>query len=417
VATSKLASDLSSGSKKPEPDNSVPTSEIYLWASQLAFESRRAFWIGGWYVCPGAISRIIKQLETMRGGIIGLIGLQGVGKSNALYEIYATRRNAQDRARRQPPEIDTHGVRLEDDYDTILFKWRRHPELFASLLIGTHEASSDFRLEYVKSLSEEIAERFPSGDRRSVHSRNLNIEAEAELDKQTIGRLREISWLNALRGKNILIDTPDYSKTDRRMMAKDLEGIYWLWNTLAETGANLVVAVQKEMFRDHFFLNKMEKIELEPLQPKEMVEAYHRRFKTYEPFTEDTLLTLARMSRGIFRRFLKYITLALRYSESHDKKIIDTQTVKEAVTVERLAEDMELELAELFPKQSDLRLQAVRLLMYLEESGPKKQSELAEEFGLEEYAMSRLLAKLELHRYVVRRREGTDKIVSLRKES
>ena len=29
--------------------------------------------------------------------------------------------------------------------------------------------------------------------------------------------------------------------------------------------------------------------------------------------------------------------------------------------------------------------------------------------------MSRLLAKLELHRYIVRRREGTDKIVSLLK--
>jgi hypothetical protein len=32
---------------------------------------------------------------------------------------------------------------------------------------------------------------------------------------------------------------------------------------------------------------------------------------------------------------------------------------------------------------------------------------------MEDYAMSRLLAKLELHRYVVRRREGTDKLVSL----
>jgi DNA-binding MarR family transcriptional regulator len=54
--------------------------------------------------------------------------------------------------------------------------------------------------------------------------------------------------------------------------------------------------------------------------------------------------------------------------------------------------------------------------MRLEESGPKRQSELAEESGLEEYAMSRLLAKLELHRYIARRREGTDKIVSLRNE-
>lgn len=51
--------------------------------------------------------------------------------------------------------------------------------------------------------------------------------------------------------------------------------------------------------------------------------------------------------------------------------------------------------------------------MWLEESGPKKQSELVEELGLEGHAMSRLLAKLGLHRYIARRRDGTDKIVSL----
>ena len=168
------------------------------------------------------------------------------------------------------------------------------------------------------------------------------------------------------------------------------------------------------MFRDHFFFDKMEKVELEPLKPEQMLEAYRKRFKkSIEPFTEDALLTLARMSRGIFRRFLRYITLTLQYSESHGKKIIDTETVKEAVTVERRAEDMELELVVLFPKQSDLRLQAIRLLLLIEESGPRKQTELVEELGMEPYVMSRLLAKLELHRHIIRRREGTDKIVSL----
>jgi len=63
--------------------------------------------------------------------------------------------------------------------------------------------------------------------------------------------------------------------------------------------------------------------------------------------------------------------------------------------------------------QSDLRLQAVRLLMRLEESGHRKQTELVEELGMKDYAMSRLLTKLELYRYVVRRREGTDKLASL----
>lgn len=197
-----------------------------------------------------------------------------------------------------------------------------------------------------------------------------------------------------------------------------LQDIYWVWNDLAKTSVwrpNLVIAVQKEMFAGHFFFDKMGKVELGPLAPDQMLEAYLKRFETTDPFTEDALLTLARMSRGIFRRFLRYITLTLDLWERRPKPRdpIDSATVREAVTVERLAEDMELELVELFPKQSDLRFQAVRLLVLLEESGPRRQTELGEELGIEEYAMSRLLAKLELHRYIARRREGTDKLVSL----
>jgi hypothetical protein len=60
-------------------------------------------------------------------------------------------------------------------------------------------------------------------------------------------------------------------------------------------------------------LDKMEKVENEPLEPKTMVEAYRKRFKAIEPFTEDALLTLARMSRGIFRCFLRYITTLCSY--------------------------------------------------------------------------------------------------------
>ena len=48
---------------------------------------------------------------------------------------------------------------------------------------------------------------------------------------------------------------------------------------------NIVVVIQKEMFRDHFFFDKMEKVTLEPLKPEQMVEAYRKRFKAIEPFT------------------------------------------------------------------------------------------------------------------------------------
>ena len=87
MGTAKLASDLSSGSKKPEPDNPVPTSEIYSWASQLASESRKLNWVFHWYMWPDSVREIFHKLETMNGGIIGLVDLQGVGKSSALLAI------------------------------------------------------------------------------------------------------------------------------------------------------------------------------------------------------------------------------------------------------------------------------------------------------------------------------------------
>ena len=89
--------------------------------------------------------------------------------------------------------------------------------------------------------------------------------------------------------------------------------------------------------------------------------------------------------------------------------------MKQAVPLERLEEDMELELSELFPKHGELARQAVRSLMLLEEVGSRKQSELATQLDMEPYALSRLLGKLELCNYITRTRDGSDKIVSLRR--
>jgi len=347
----KLASDLSSDSKKPEPISSVPTSEIYSWASHLTSESRKLDWIFYWYMWPDAVREIIHKLETTNGGIIGLVGLQGVGKSSALLAILTGRMLLQDKEYREAHES---GEAPDLGRDVIHFKWRRQPQLLTSLLNGTHELSGNFSRLYKSKLVELTKPNLQFWNPSVIDNpETLNPEwAERQIGRKNVEILRQTAWLEMLRSKEtILIDAPDYSKTDRRLMAKDVDELYWLWNTLSQWETsdrkrkpNIVVAIQKEMFRDHFFFDKMEKVELEPLKPEQMVEAYRKRFKTIEPFTEDALITLARMSRGIFRRFLRYITLTLQYSESRGKKIIDAETVKEAVTVERLAEDMELEL-------------------------------------------------------------------------
>ena len=402
-------------SKNP---SKVSVADVRSWASQLASESRNFRWIAGSYVCPDGVAKIWHRLETMKGGIVGLVGLQGVGKSSALLFIYMGKLLSAQEERRRASKQQKGPDRL-DEGDVILFRLQRRQQLFASLLSGTHLVSLGFLREYGSSLITRLKPNYPLVDFPSDHPETLNVDwAERRLSRGAAERIRWSAWVRTLQKKKlILIDTPDYSKTDRRLMAKDLEEIYSLWDSFGfEDRPTLVIAIQKEMFRGHFFFDKMERVELQPLRPEQMLEAYSKRFGTTEPFTKDALFAVARMSRGIFRRYLRYIGLTLDLWQSKRRlgELIDEETVREAITVERLAQDMELEVSELFPKQSDLRLQAVRLLLDLEEHGPRKQTELADQFSMEPYALSRLLTNLELHSYITRKREGTDKIVTLK---
>ena len=313
----------------------------------------------------------------MSGAIIGLVGLQGVGKSNALRVLQIFNMINQDKSYKKEHKESLPSHLL----DTVLFKWRREPQLFTSLLNGTHDLSSDFSRAYKSKLVELTKPSLQVWNRSVIDNpQTLNPEwAERQISRRKVQIVRQTVWLELLRSKKtILIDTPDYSKTDRRLMAKDLEELYWLWNTLSDWETpdkkpkpNIVVAIQKEMFGGHFFFDKMQKIELHPLQPETMVEAYKRRFKTTDPFTSDALLDSARMSRGVFRRFLRYIMLDARplgRKQRVGTDRIETETVRTAVTVERLAEDMELELVDLFPKHSDLSSLAVKLLLLLQDA-------------------------------------------------
>ena len=299
--------------------------------------------------------------------------------------------------------------------------WRFALPRYLSALLGELQSCSDAmsRADFKRFLE------FPKDVQRHVVDGLVQIEkeisdvlwAERTIGKAATERLRRDTWLKTLLGVHvILIDTPDYSKTDKRRMDSDLDGIYWFWNNLVAAGstATIIVAIQKEMFRDHYFLDKMRHFELTPMNPEKMVDAYRLRFETTYPFSEDSLLTLARMSRGIFRRFLRYIQLTLDFWERPDRsQEIDVETVKKSVPLDRLVEDMELEFHGLFPKHSELRTLAVQVILYLQENGQQKQSELISQFDVDGSAMSRLLGKLESTKHVVRRRDGTDKIVFL----
>jgi len=87
----------------------------------------------------------------MNGGIIGVVGLQGVGKSGALQTIYRTRIEQMDR---QWASSSEKGPVPRHAYHIVLFKWRRESELFRSLLNGSHEAHESFLSESIETLKQ-----------------------------------------------------------------------------------------------------------------------------------------------------------------------------------------------------------------------------------------------------------------------
>lgn len=64
-------------------------------------------------------------------------------------------------------------------------------------------------------------------------------------------------------------------------------------------------------------------------------------------------------------------------------------------------------------RSSSQRVVTLECMLRLQESGPAKQSQLAEELEIARHTISRLPDRLEHSKYVTRERAGTDKIVRL----
>jgi len=374
---------------------------------------------------PEEVSNLCRKLASERGGLHALIGFQGVGKTSAMSAI------AQELRKSQPPETTQ---KPNSSGRIFLFKWRRLSELIPSLLTHDDYLAARMKKRYSAKLYGALKSREP--DRSLIYKSNSSFkgllryktmmegllsfnfaEAERMAGKALVEQLRYETFLEILsEAQTILIDLPDYSRTDMRRVTANLETIYWIWNGLTQTRnqPNIVISFQKELFRGHFFLGKMNRVDLEPFKPETLLEFYEKRFCGTEPFTQEALLLLAKMSRGIFRRFLRYVTLTLNHQEQASTSLpITLDQVHEAVPAQLLAQDMDQQLTEIFPRQPDIRIQAVRLLLHLEEHGPTTQPKIKELLDLPDYSVSRLVSKLEDYRYVKREKKGIENIIAL----
>lgn len=391
--------------------------KIYEWASEYTAENvfQKVVMIKDRikdFYETDAFRRIMFKAVNQRRALIGILGLQGSGKTRTLYELET--------------RLLLRGEQ-QKEY-VILLKWSKN--LFETM----KELGSGFDI-YNKNAKETVIEEFEFyGKAHKRHPKlgrvpnrsdigrveNGELDYERFLSKGTIKELMKQAVYFELGGaRYILIDMPDYTKSTAYSMNRDIDNVQELWQRIQADAKfkeiSFIIAFQKEMVmkHPHFFIGKLDIVTLKPLKPKELIEAYKLRNKTVEPFTEDALRLIAELSRGIFRRFLKYIQITIEKNLNAEVPL-SVENVNNAITEDLLIEDMELELSDIF-KAKDKKAEAVRVLNFLRQKGECNIKTIATELDLGESSTQKLIQKLRGYRYVhVKRGKGNEKLVSLK---
>jgi hypothetical protein len=390
---------------------------VLRWARQLATGSMDP---DDDYLRTNSYMRLYEMLSTATTGLIAVVGVQGIGKTAALKSLFYDLN----------PQKHDH----ESDLDALLINWKGERHQVENFLnsdnssLANHpahpyESALELATSYRNRLIDELGKfrfeqvKLPKGKGLPTEPKKLDVLwAEKQIGKSRCRELREAAWFAYIYSKRVvLIDLPDYARSDKRLLMRHLSEVYSLWMRVSQltTPPVIVLAIQKEVLQGHFFFDKMIKIELEPLTSDQMIQSYEGLFGHTDPFTESAILTLAIMSRGIYRRFKRYVALTIESFKPSSGVRITAEMVKKIVTTDRVAEDLDVELEQLFPNNRESRRDAVRIILKLSESGPLEQSKLAQDLELAEYTLSRLLSKMELHGYVIRTPRGPQKIVTL----
>ncbi|MFH0848714.1 MAG: winged helix-turn-helix transcriptional regulator [archaeon] len=395
------------GEVTQDPD---PVEAVYDWASRFTAESRGQLLSVLEYHWSSEISELASRLLHSKRQLIAVLGCQGVGKTSAMYALdgvldkdfyYSLFTRAKNKRGGESPNRQVISLNYTD--------LKNHGEIAKSTLLQFCGLLNPYADEIITMLR---LRRI-----RSNVGRVSLIEAEILLGEEKCRSAMFMALLKAApRFKNILIDLPDYSKTDRRSISRDLDRIQTLWRgmmSLPNVQTNLVLFIQKENFRDHFFFGKMDMVTIPPFKSQELMAAYEKKFKSFRPFKEDALLRLSQLSQGVFRRYLQYIRLTIDKWRIAQKplELIDTTIVESAITKEQLLRDLDSQLTELFPKNPEARSTAIEIIRLLQENSGMNQKSVAEQLNMPEYRLSRIFDRLEKGGHIKREKTGLKKTV------
>jgi len=435
---------------------------VYDWASKKRAEDDS----NAYFHWTQTAKRLLFKLQNESKAYIGLLGLSGIGKSHTLYAIEKVIQKDLDKQNLEEYNND----RLREELEPVLnlpfglspyqllhyklsFKWSSSESLWGMLqtdneakerLDGHYRGNPYRKRVYEAYFNTDRGRRMIEAvghklERMRMYSPEKALEeAKDWVERDPGAALDSIADFNQIEGRVkvnvrekikddlvfellsnaefILIDFPDYGHADVRLLNRDLTQIGALWSKLRADGSasKIVVSIQKELLEkggEHFTVRKMDLLTIDPFKAEELVTIYKEQFQTSEPFIEDSLTLIASLSRGIYRRFKKYIQACLE--SVAEKRLVTVEDVKACITEEQLVKDMELELFGLF-KNVEQRRQAIQILNHLREAS-LNQKEVAEFLGVSMMTASRIISRLQAYGYIKRERgEGKEWIVSLK---
>ncbi len=378
----------------------TPLQRVYRWAASGVSDSGYDSEIDRFYETPVYKSLLFKLQNTDKS-LSMLTGLQGTGKTRILYQL---RNN-----------------------DCFYFKWNKDwkEELWRERCVEWYsiqrryndnlaeEYENQVRASLVAGASQKANK---AGDPRTILGRKDYGSMEAFLGKAKCKELKE----QAISGflyciKIFLIDMPDYSKSNANAMNHDIAGIQEFYESLEnKANTHFVIGVQKELVlkNPHFWWGKCDKYVIEPLYSQQLIEAYNLSNPESGVFAPVALQYLAEISRGVFRRFKKYMRLSIE-ADQEQKVPISEDIVKSAITDQVIFEDMDQELADVFDDEEKRRC-ASAILGYLRTHSDVNVKTIAEDTEISETMAQKIVQKLLLYKYIsAKHGEGKEKLVSL----
>jgi len=397
----------------------VGVKEIFAWCQVLTGESRKD---DHPYLWPESVRRLALTLELSSRGIYALNGWLGVGKSQAMLalsdelsakKIRTLYVKVQERAgliksiRREYGELLP---KYEED-----FAWNefvdaiRDPRLRLKLENACFNSNSKEQRDFMMAAIKQEKKPFAI---------DLDLIYRF-LPKETVGKIKEEAFKQFLKEfRVLLIDLPDYPRGGKQAMSMDLDNIQKIWNTLTDWDGNIVISLQRELLGDegvsHYFLGKASVYEIKPFSATELLDLYKMKWNDVSPFTENALRYVAKLARGITRRWLRYLGIILQsWLLDGEKTIpIDAERVQWYLPPDEITNDMDAELSHIFRKSPEGKTNALKVIGLLNSTKELlTQKRVASLLRIGQMECSRIVEKLEDHGYLKREKTKEGKLL------